>query len=115
MKRIVLSLIVFFALFTIGYSAEVSMSAAKTSDAAIRTTGGGSYSGVIITTDGTNNCTVKVYDNASAASGNVLDDGTCAGASITCKGLYPWPIPYYLGVYADMTTEGTCTYYIFSK
>jgi len=117
MKKIVLSLIVFFALFTTCYGVEIYPSTEKTADASIKT-GSGSYGGMIVITDGTNACTVKVYDNTTN-SGRVLDDGVCSGYIVsgqanTCKYLYPWPVSYSTGVYADMTTSGTCTYIIFT-
>ena len=116
MKNIIVAVVLVLALFTIGYTAELSSSGEKTADAAIRTTGGGQYGGMVVVTDGTNNCTVKVYDNPSAASGTVLDDGLCvATASYTCKYLFPWPVPYDKGIYVDITTAGTCYYIIYSK
>ena len=111
--KIIVAIIALLALFTVCYSAEIYPSAEKTADALIKT-GSGTYGGMIVITDATNACTVKVYDN-TAASGRVLDDGTCVGATVTCKYLFPWPISFDNGVYADMTTSGTCTFIIFTN
>jgi uncharacterized protein YraI len=110
MKNLLIAVvIVLFA--TVAYSAEVYPDIERTSDALVKT-GTGTYGGMIVIPDGTNNCTVKVYDNTTN-SGRVLDDGICTGASYTCKGLYPWPVSYEKGIYVDITTSGTCTYIIF--
>ena len=116
--KIIVAIIALLALFTVCYSAEIYPSAEKTADASIKT-GAGTYGGMIVITDGANACTVKVYDNTTN-SGRVLDDGTCPGYVVsgqanTCKGLFPWPISYENGVYADFTTSGTCTYIIFTS
>jgi hypothetical protein len=113
MKHIILVVFCILSLFAISYGAELGPSPEKTADALI-TTGIGQYGGMVVITDATNNCTVKVYDN-TVASGRVLDDGICVGATVTCKYLFPWPIPFDRGVYADITSGGTCTYIIYYK
>jgi hypothetical protein len=113
MKHIILAAIFILALFTVGYGAEIGPSPEKTADAIITANPGGQYAGMVVLTDGTNNCTVKVYDSATGADGKVVDDGICS--TYTCKYLFPWPTPYSNGLYVDITTAGTCTYIIYYK
>jgi len=77
----------------------------QTSDTAI-TAGTGYITCVHIITDGTNDAKVIVYDNATAASGKVLFEGTIAGGSNF--GGKQWAIPahYTNGIYADVTGTG---------
>lgn len=117
MKNTIVSIIAILLLFTIGHTAELLPSPVQTADAVIESMGFGGYGGIIITTDGTNSCSVTVYDNITNA-GKVLDYGTCPGYTVsgqenTCKGLFPWPVKWDRGIYADMTTSGTCSYIIF--
>jgi len=93
-------------------TSSMTSSGLKTSSAAI-STGLGLFGGIIMKTDGTNDETVVVYDNASASSGTVLFTGTCIGANISCVFAPPWPVSYDNGIYAYMTGSGTPTYVIY--
>ena len=59
-------------------------------------------------TDGTNNMTVKVYDNASAASGNVVAEFTVIGADLKGGELFE-NLKMSNGVYIDATIAGAGT------
>ena len=62
-------------------------------------------------TDGTNNLTLKVYDNASAASGTVITEFTIVGADH--KGGETFEnLDIKNGVFVDMTTSGTGSWWI---
>ena len=62
-------------------------------------------------TDGTNNLTLKVYDNASAASGNVIAEFTILGPDIMGGEVFDHLI-ISNGLFVDMTTEGTGTWWV---
>lgn len=64
-------------------------------------------------TDGTNNLTLKVYDNASAASGNVITEFTIIGADLKGGELFE-NLNVANGIYVDMTVagEGTGTWWV---
>jgi hypothetical protein len=83
----------------------VKVSDEKAADAAITTTSGIFY-GIIVATDGTNACTVSIYDNASAASGTELIPTTVVTSSATDR-VQRIPISpgvrYYNGIYVDIT------------
>jgi len=57
------------------------------------------------------NLTLKVYDNASAASGNVITEFTIIGADL--KGGETFDLLRVSnGLYVDMTTSGTGTWWV---
>jgi len=64
-------------------------------------------------TDGTNNLTIKVYDNASAASGNVITEFTIIGGDLKGGEIFD-NLQVSNGLYIDMTAagEGTGTWWV---
>jgi len=119
-KRFILvaSLILFLAVLGCpdGYAGEwCKPSAEQTADAAI-TTSQGLFHGIAVITDATNSVTVKVYDNATAASGTKLIPDWTVTTSTTDRiqtySVYP-PVRYYSGLYIDITTSGAVTYIVF--
>lgn len=63
-------------------------------------------------TDGTNNLTIKVYDNASAASGNVVAEFTIIGADLKGGEMFE-NLAMHNGIYVDMTLgAGTGTWWV---
>ena len=79
-----------------------------TSDALVEN-GRGILGGIIIVTDGTNACTVSIYDN-TAASGDKFFPTIIVPASYTSGFAIGVDTEYYNGIYVDITTSGTCTY-----
>lgn len=59
-------------------------------------------------TDGTNNMTIKVYDNASAGSGNVVAEFTIIGADLKGGEVFD-DLRMSNGVYIDATIAGSGT------
>lgn len=113
MKRHFIAAMVLFLLLPVcGFAQEVVVgtSGVKTADAGI-TSGSGEFHGLFVVTDGTNACTVAVYDN-TAASGTKLQPTVIAPAGASYGMGYSWnpPIPYGTGIYVDITTSGTCSY-----
>lgn len=80
-------------------------SGAKTADGVIAT-GKTLLSGLAIYTNGTANTQVVLYDNDSAASGNVLFVGGCVGANLGSTITFDRPIQAKNGIYLDITTTG---------
>lgn len=115
MKRICLVVIVLLAMVTVGYGADSGLNSSyssgnKTADAVIKA-GRAVLKRVMIVPDGTNNCSVAIYDNASAATGTVIFPAlTCLGNGSGCV----TDVDVYAsnGLYADMTVAGggSCTY-----
>ncbi|MHA1962162.1 MAG: hypothetical protein ACW99U_18310 [Candidatus Thorarchaeota archaeon] len=70
------------------------------------TTGSGVLRGAVINTDGNNNATVILYDNASAASGTKLWEQVVIGADITGGFFNCHGIEYNNGIYLDITGSG---------
>jgi hypothetical protein len=63
--------------------------------------------GLIVLTDGTNDATVVIYDNASAASGTALAKLIVPGASLSASLHLPqYGIIANAGLYADVTGTG---------
>jgi hypothetical protein len=65
--------------------------------------------GVIIQTDGTNDATVEVWDNASAASGTCLFNMTVTGGDNRGGAVFPYPISAMNGLYLDFNTCTGCS------
>lgn len=61
--------------------------------------------GYRVFTDGTNQATLVLYDNASAASGTVLDKLIVAGADLV-GGIVDVAVEAQNGIYADITGTG---------
>ena len=85
---------------------ECTSSGLKTDDAAIAT-GKQLVCGYTLHPDGTNACTLSLYDSASAASGTVLAKGiVAAGTADSAGAVLPFRVKAFNGVYADHTTCG---------
>lgn len=116
MKKLSAFLVILFVFtfvslsFAGSYSAQIYPSTDKTADAVILAAKG-AWRGIAITTDGVNQCVVRLYDNASAASGTYFWTHTVDTGSKDTKGVM-LPFPYYVdnGIYADVTTSGVCTF-----
>lgn len=83
---------------------EIVAAVTVTADGAIAANDGWYY-GCRITGDGTNSARVILYDNASAASGTVVDELRC-GANESRGGMLENPVRLQNGLYADVTTVG---------
>ena len=117
MKKFTLCFLMFLALASTVWALPdwVQQSATKTADAAISTTPG-YFHGIVVTTDATNACTVKIYDNKSAASGDKLIPDWIVTTSATDRAqsysISP-PVRYGQGIYVDITTDGACSYMVY--
>ena len=76
-----------------------------TSSGAVRT-GPCLLDSVLIVTDGTNDASVILYDNASAASGKVIFKGKVSGASNFGGGGPSKPCRVHNGIYLSLTGTG---------
>lgn len=104
---VVLSL--FCILSTVSAREASQSSGLKTSDAAVLESAG-YLTGVLILADGTNEAIVVIYDNASAASGNIIFKGIVAAGKKFGGGLFSSQIRFKNGCYVDVS--GTNAAYI---
>ena len=109
MKRITLTLLILVLWTGTSFGRNLqdpsASSGEQTSDGAVATIGG-YIAGVEIITDGTNDVKLILYDNASAASGTVLFEGTVLGGSHFGGRVWSYPVIYDNGIYADITGTG---------
>lgn len=119
-KKLIIILLALLLIVPSAYSAEPwsQQSAEKAIDAAITTTSG-IFHGIIVATDGTNACTVSIYDNATAASGTELIPTTVITSSATDRvqaiSISP-AVRYYNGIYVDITLgAGAVGYMVYFK
>ena len=68
---------------------------------------------VFIVPDGTNNCSVKLYDKTSASGRVIFPALPCLGTGSGCT--TDLNVLAETGIYADMTTVGTCPYNVHYK
>lgn len=73
------------------------------SDQAIRAAGSGIYLGFSVRETAGSTATIRVYDNASAASGTLLDSIQLA-ANESAREWYPGGIWFSAGVYVDIVS-----------
>ena len=66
----------------------------------------GHFYGIEVITNGTDAVAVVVYDNASAAAGTVLFQGTVSGTSNFGGVLYVNPVEAMRGIYVTITGDG---------
>ena len=59
-----------------------------------------------VMTDGTNIANLKLYDHASAATGDIKDEWPLAGADLFGGGVYGFPMIMQNGIYAALTGTG---------
>lgn len=86
----------------------------QTADALIYS-GPMNLNGIMVATDGTNSCTVAVYDNTTN-SGTLLMPSTVVttSASDRIRGFaFMPPVRANTGIYVDITTDGTCNYVVY--
>jgi len=77
----------------------------KSENTAIKTSSG-FLGGVLVLTDGTNDATVKLYDNASAASGVVLWEAVVPATDRAFPNMFPFPITFNNGLYLSISGTG---------
>lgn len=83
----------------------------KTASAAIKASRG-YLGGALVLTDGTNDATVILYDNASAGSGAKLSEMVVAGADNYGRVVFPLPVAFVNGCYASISGTGaSCIVY----
>lgn len=85
----------------------------KNSDTAISARPG-ELCGILIVTDGTNDATAIVYDNASTASGTKLFQGKVVGTANFGGATWEVPIIANSGIYVDITGTGA-TYIVYFR
>ena len=115
-KFTAIAFVLLVVIFAVQAQAQVCFpSGNKTADAALYT-GRGTLCSIVITTDGTNDCSVILYDNTAASGTAILPTMTCPGDSSTsgvntCV-LSNINLGFSTGLYADMTVGGggSCTY-----
>lgn len=73
----------------------------------------GFFYGIIVTTDGTNDVTVAIYDNNTASGTKLIPDVVCAGGTRYHLILFEHPVPFDNGIYVDVTTLGTTSYMVY--
>ena len=74
-------------------------------------TGKGSFFGLWIVTDGTNNVTFDIYDNTSAAGTKIIPTTIIDVANGTAQTISFGPgVRYENGIYINLTTAGTVTF-----
>lgn len=84
-----------------------------TADGAVWANGSGRLAGVTVITDKTNDATVILYDNASAASGTKLFEGACPGTEDSKHFNFTHPVSFKNGMYLDITGTGaSCIVYL---
>jgi hypothetical protein len=81
-------------------------SAAITSDGAAATGSNVYITALTTITDGTNAATCLLYDNASAASGDVIAKDWVPGALISNRLIWAYPRKVNAGIYVDITGTG---------
>lgn len=124
MKKLIITVIVTFIAITFlpafsqaeptvyGNDRKCLSSGLQTGDAAISARAA-NVCGIILIPDGTNACTLVLYNNPDDNSGTVLAKHTiAAGEAGTAGYLPPFEIPADIGIYADHTTcQGYIVYY----
>lgn len=82
-----------------------AISTGEKTTSALILTGLGAFCGVVINTDGSNNATIIIYDNTSAA-GKKIHEQVVLGADIT-GGIVKWPPTDVLnGLYLSISGTG---------
>jgi hypothetical protein len=113
MKKIILAVVIFLTTVSLAGAADSPCisSGLQTSSGTIQnTTKGGTLCGVQALTNGTNTATCTVYDNDSAASGNVVGVGITIGAAYS--GGSALPTVFYKGLFLSISGTGaTCIVY----
>lgn len=85
---------------------QVQSSGLKSADAAIAATGARLH-GVVLIPDGTNACSVVVYDNAASAAGTVIAKLVLPATQTAPQYItFNSPITGNLGIFADVTGTG---------
>lgn len=115
-KRIIFGVaVVVLVICATALAAEfVNSSGNKTADALIFGEAGNLH-GIMVVTDGTNACTLAVYDNTTN-TGTLLLPSWVVTTSSTDRtqsvGFYP-PVHFGIGLYVDITCAGTCNYVVY--
>ena len=107
-RRIFIGLVVLitmlFANFASAQTVRSKSTGLLTADKTV-ITGKSILTGFLVVTDGTNNATIVIYDNTSAA-GTELAKIVVLGASYFGGGTFEIPIRCTKGIYADITGTG---------
>jgi hypothetical protein len=87
-------------------------SGAKTADALIAS-GDNALRGFIIQTDGTNDVTITIYDGLTATGNELTPTAFTVTGSDNYGGVVDLHVRSRIGIYADITTAGTCSYVVY--
>jgi hypothetical protein len=111
MKKLILAAFLLFLIPVVCFSAQpnYSFSRGEQTVAANATvqhhTGEAALAGIIIMTDGTNNCKVIIYDGTSA-SGTVKYETTVKGADHYGGRIWVFPLAMQVGIYVVVSGTG---------
>jgi hypothetical protein len=107
MKRIALIAILFVLMSGLALAQEKCISSGKNTSSAVVLASPGTYCGVRGITNGTNNTTCAVYNNATAGSGIEVDEWTTLGSNYSGGDNAPEPgVTAGNGLYVTVTTTG---------
>ena len=108
MKKIILFLVIIFLLLTASFSdsqMRLRSSGLRIADAAILARSG-IFGGILVITDGTNNASVIIYDNATTNTGTEVWKMTVLGAENYGGGMLTNPVVVTKGIYVDVSGTG---------
>jgi len=116
-KFIVMMVVLLFGASAYGadYCISSGTKAVAGGNVAISTEAGAKLCGVIITTNGTNDATIEVWDNASAASGTALFNMTVVSADLRGGGIFPYPIASANGLFLDFNGCTACSVVVYYR
>ena len=79
--------------------------------------GYGIFYGISVTTDGTNNVVITVYDNTVGSGNTIIDTWTVTASTSNLTQVYGFTpgVAYKNGIYVTATTAGTVSYKVFYK
>lgn len=107
MKRAILAILAMVLMTAPAFAFDGAQGSAVVTEDGAAVTGTNVYITALTTiTDGTNDATCLLYDNASAASGTVIAKDWVPGALIANRLVWTYPRKVNAGIYVDLTGTG---------
>ena len=113
MKKIIGLMLLLIGLWSVfAWGDAMIPSAVKTVSALISGRPGYVY-GISVTTDGSNACTIDLYDNMAGSGTKVVPTWTVPATPVSQAYSFNPPIKLSTGLYVSVTTSGTISYVVY--
>ena len=113
MKKIIGLTVLLMSLWAVFAWGDAMTPSAVQTGSALVSNHAGLLFGISVTTDGTNACTIDIYDSMAGSGTKVMTTWTAPATPVSQAYSFNPPIKLNTGLYVNVTTSGTMSYVVY--